>query len=249
MSETGPAGEQRPSVGGYLIGAVLLVAIVGGIWLAISSGGDEAEGGAAHISTASGSTNGLTPDDRVGTGGNGPTGSDGSGGGSPASLARAAARAGCELREGLAEEGRDHLTRDDPVPGYATDPPTSGNHIGPPLQQADGAWLDPAAPVDVVHSLEHGRIAIQYSPDLPERDQLALKGLYDTAYSAALLFPNPEMEWQVAATAWRNLIGCDRYRGQATLDAIRAFGAAHQGRGPEAMDGFPALKGPSFINP
>src|SRR5690606_26459831 len=157
----------------------------------------------------------------------------------PGPLRQAAARAGCALREGLPEEGRAHLTRDDPAPAYATDPPTSGDHIGPPLQQADGAWLDPAAPVDVVHSLEHGRIAIQYDPGLPERSQLELRGLYETVYSAALLFPNPDMSWRVAATAWRNLLGCDEYRGRATLQAIRAFGAAHQGNGPEAMEGFP----------
>lgn len=243
MSAAGPAGEQRPTIGGYLVGVFLLLAIVGGVWLAIRSGGDEASGGAAHISTASGSTNGLTPDERIPAGSS--LGPDSTG----ATAQEAADRAQCMLRENLAEEGRGHLTRDDPVPAYLTDPPTSGDHIGPPLQQADGAWLDPAAPVDVVHSLEHGRVAIQYDPTLPESDQLELKGLYDSAYSAALLFPNPEMKWEVAATAWRNLLGCEQYRGEATLDAIRAFGAAHQGKGPEAMEGFPALKGPSFLNP
>ncbi len=252
MSPADPAGEGRPTVGGYLIGAILVVAIIGGVWLAIRSGGDEASGGAAHISAASGSTNGLTPDERVGVAPPAGVDAEPHDGTSPeadSALAGAAARAKCVLREGLAEEGRAHLTREDPVPDYATDPPTSGDHIGPPLQQADGAWLDPAAPVDVVHSLEHGRIAIQYDPGIPERDQLALKGLYDTVYSAALLFPNPEMQWEVAATSWRNLLGCDRFRGRATLEAIRAFGAAHQGKGPEAMDGFPALNGPSFIDP
>ncbi|MDQ2623138.1 MAG: DUF3105 domain-containing protein, partial [Actinomycetota bacterium] len=165
MSEAGPAGEQRPTVGGYLIGAILLVAIIGGIWLAIRSGGDEASGGAAHISTASGSTNGLVPDERIGAAPQGDeatarVGHDPSV--KPIPLQQAADRAKCVLRENLPEEGRGHLTRDDAEPDYLTDPPTSGDHIGPPLQQADGAFLDPAAQVDVVHSLEHGRIAIQY---------------------------------------------------------------------------------------
>ena len=44
-----------------------------------------------------------------------------------------------------------------------------------------------------VHSLEHGRIEIQYSPDLPEDDQLALKGVFDQQPDGMLLFPNDEM--------------------------------------------------------
>ena len=56
--------------------------------------------------------------------------------------------------------------------------------------------------IDFVHSLEHGRMEIQYSPELPEDDQLALKGLYDTMYGATLLFPNENMPYEVAATTW-----------------------------------------------
>ena len=70
---------------------------------------------------------------------------------------------------------------------------------------------------------------IQYSPDLPEKDQLALKGLYDTMYGATLLFPNDNMPYEVAATTWTNLLGCPNYKGAITLDAIRAFGKATWG--------------------
>lgn len=265
MTPTGPDGSTRPSgkptASGYLIGAIMVVAIVGGIWLAVRSGEDEASGGPAHIATSSGSTNGLTPDERVGTvpadlpansdpgGDSGPVDGPDTAGQSSPDLAGLASAAHCELQEDLPEEGRAHLTRDDQAPEYGTDPPTSGDHIGFPLQQADGAWLDPAAPVDVVHSLEHGRIAIQYSPELDRTDQLALKGLYDSLFSAALLFPNPGMGWEVAATGWRNLIGCDRFRGGKTIAALRAFGATHQGKGPEPMEDSPPLPGPSFLNP
>ena len=40
--------------------------------------------------------------------------------------------------------------------------------------------------------MEHGRIEIQYTPDLPEADQLALKGVFDEDPDGMLLFPNPE---------------------------------------------------------
>lgn len=234
-SRKGQAGAGKPTAAGYAIGAIFLLFILGGIFFALRSG--TGDGGSAHISAASGSSNGLTPDDREGSPYGGPeiTG-----------LAAATKVARCVVRENLPEEGHQHLERDDPVPDYGTVPPTSGDHIIPPLQQADGAWADPAAPVDVVHSLEHGRIAIQYDPALPEDDQLELKGLYDTVYSASLLFPDPDMPYAVAATSWRNLIGCPDWRGQETLDAIRAFGVAHWGQGREPMAGFPALPGPSF---
>lgn len=239
MAEAGDSGKaDRTTVAGYVIGAVFIVFIIGGVFLAIRSGEDTP--GSAHISSASGSSNALTPDDRVGTAYEGPAITD---------LDVAAKAAGCVVREDLPDEGRGHLGPDEPAPEYGTVPPTSGDHISPPLQQADGAWADPADPVNVVHSLEHGRVAIQYYPELPEEGQLELKGLYDTVYSAALLFPNPDMPYAAAATAWRNLIGCREWRGQETLDAIRAFGVAHWDKAPEPAGLFQSLSGPTFADP
>ncbi len=238
-----PAGDGPsdggPSPLGYLVGLAMIVAIVGGLYLAFTSGGGDGDGdgGPAHIATSTGNSNGVAPDERTGTVPPPESTTD---------LTAAADAAGCIVREELPEEGRDHLTRDDPVPDYGTVPPTSGDHIGPPLQQADGAYIEPTAPEDVVHSLEHGRVAIQYDPGLPQKDQLALKGLYDTAYSGALLYPNPDMDYAVAAAAWRSLIGCRRYAGAATLDAIRAFGRAHYARAPEDINVFKPLAGPGF---
>ena len=87
----------------------------------------------------------------------------------------------------------------------------------------------------LVHSLEHGRIEIQYSPDLPEEDQLALKGVFDEDPAGMLLFPNPEMPYDVAVTAWTQLMACDTYEGAATLDAIRDFRDTYRGQGPEPV--------------
>jgi len=234
-------GRDKPGAAGYAIGVVFALFIVAGLFFALRSG-EESSGG-AHIATASGSSNQLTPDDREGTS---YTPGEAGDGGDLAALAKAA---GCVVREGLPEEGRGHIGPDDPTPDYRTVPPTSGDHISPPLQQADGAWTDLADPVNVVHSLEHGRIAIQYDPDLPEAAQLELKGLYDSVYSASLLFPNPDMPYAAAATAWRNLIGCPDWQGQKTLDAIFAFGQAHWGDAPEDVSLFPALPGPTFADP
>jgi hypothetical protein len=90
-------------------------------------------------------------------------------------------------------------------------------------------------PVDFVHSLEHGRIEIQYSPDLPEDQQLELKGVFDESPQGVLMFPNPDMPYEVAVTAWTNMMTCDRYEGRATLDAIRDFRDIYRGNGPEQI--------------
>jgi hypothetical protein len=102
--------------------------------------------------------------------------------------------------------------------------------------------------IDFVHSLEHGRTELQYSSHLPESAQLEMVGLYDSMYGAALLFPNENMPYEVAATAWRNLLGCNEYRGAITLDALRDFAKQTWGHGREPAAGFP-FTGPTPAEP
>jgi len=227
-------------IGYALAGLVGIVVVIGIVVLITSSGSSGDSGGGAHINQTSGSTNGIQPDDRQGT--------------KPpavkvADLKAAAKQAGCDLRLELKDEGHVHLPNGSPPPNYGTNPPTSGNHVEPPYQQADGAYSEMPLELDIVHSLEHGRMEIQYSPTLSEKDQLELKGLYDTMYGATLLFPNGKMPYQVAATTWTNLIGCKQYKGAITLDAIRDFGKATWGKyGGEPAEGFP-FTGPTPASP
>jgi hypothetical protein len=220
-SEAREARGNARLVVAYAVAAVVVLAVAVGVFLAVGGGG-EAKGD-AHINVNAnyGSTNGYAPDDRAGTEPPPAAVTD---------LRTAAKKAGCELRLKLPDEGHEHIAPSAKTPSYKTNPPTSGPHVEPPYQQADGAYSETPAEIDVVHSLEHGRMAIQYSSELPEEDQLALKGLYDTMYGAALLFPNDEMPFEVAAATWTNLLGCPTYEGAATLDAIRAFGKATWGK-------------------
>jgi hypothetical protein len=239
------SGRNRLIVG-YAIASTVVLAIAVLVFVLASGGGDDSAdgdgGGDAHINldASIGSTNGIKPDNRAGT--------------APppvkvADLTAAAKQAGCELRLKLKDEGHDHIPVGSAAPDYKTNPPTSGNHVEPPYQQADGAYLETPAAIDYVHSLEHGRLEVQYSPDLPKPDQLALKGLYDTMYGATLLFPNGSMPYEVAATTWTNLLGCPTYEGAKTLDAIRAFGKATWGRyGGEPAEAFP-FTGPTPAEP
>jgi hypothetical protein len=154
-------------------------------------------------------------------------------------LTEAARAASCALREDLPDEGNTHVPDSEPVT-YATNPPTSGDHNPVPI--ADGAYATPLnvntakAPNvrNFVHSLEHGRVEIQYSQQLPEDDQLMIKGVFDEDPAGLLLFPNNQMPYAVAATAWTALLGCPDYS-PAALDAIRAFRDKYRGNGPEPV--------------
>ena len=227
----------------YAIVSTVVIAVAVLVFVLVSGGGGgDSESASAHINgnQAMGSTNGVKPDERAGI--------------VPArtkvfDLQQAAKEAGCVVELKLKDEGHSHLPPNAPEPNYETDPPTSGNHVEPPYQQADGAYIEEPKAIDYVHSLEHGRMEIQYSPDLPEKAQLELKGLYDTMYGATLLFPNSKMPYEVAATTWTNLIGCKTYKGAATLDAIRAFGRETWGKyGGEPVEGF-TFTGPTPAQP
>ncbi|HMI80672.1 MAG TPA: DUF3105 domain-containing protein [Solirubrobacterales bacterium] len=238
------SGRNRLIVG-YAIASTAILAIAVLVFVLVSGGGDGGSGntdGGSHINLNEeiGSTNGVEPDERAGT--------------IPppvkvADLKAAAQQANCELRLELPDEGNTHIPQGSAPPNYKTSPPTSGNHVEPPYQQADGAYSEMPDPIDFVHTLEHGRLEIQYSPDLPEKDQLELKGLYDTMYGATLLFPNDEMVYDVAATTWTNLLACREYKGSITLDAIRAFGKETWGKyGGEPVEAF-TFTGPTPVAP
>ena len=231
--------EKRRLLAVYAVAGVIGLLVVAGVVSVIASSGG-GDGGNAHLLVATGDTNGFEPDEREGTA---PA---------PAKIAdleKAAKAAGCVLRLELENEGSEHLPPTAATPDYKTSPPTSGNHATSPYQQADGAYSEMPGEIFIVHSLEHGRMQIQYSPDLPEEDQLELKGLYDTMYGGSLMFPNTNMDYEVAATTWTNLIGCPEYKGAATLDAIRAFGKETWGKyGGEPVNAF-GLKGPTPVEP
>ena len=220
----------------------VLAALAAATAVGAGCGGDDGNGGSdepatgtckdpgenAHIQYASGTCTRLQTDNREGEPPPSVELSD---------LAEAAKAANCVLREDLPDEGADHVADSTPVV-YGTDPPTSGDHNPVPI--ADGAYVTPisydtSSPPNVrnyVHSLEHGRVEIQYSQELPEPDQLRIKGVFDEDPAGMLTFPNNTMPYLVAATAWQALLGCRDYR-PAVLDALRDFRDKYRGNGPE----------------
>jgi hypothetical protein len=154
-------------------------------------------------------------------------------------LGPAARAAKCELQSTRARS-RDHTANLEEPIDYDTNPPTAGRHF----QQAAGDGIYEEAPPDstVVHSLEHGRIAIWFKPSLPEEARAGLRALVEQDGYQVLLIPRAEMPFDVAATAWNGspgregtgrLVGCPSFS-PAAYDALRTFRDEHRGRGPEA---------------
>ncbi|HET9153229.1 MAG TPA: DUF3105 domain-containing protein [Solirubrobacterales bacterium] len=231
-------------MGGGAIGKRVVLGLVAGLVVLVGCGGGGSgdPGSTAHVNEASGSPNGAVPDERVGSTippapAKGPT------------LFKAAKDAGCFLLRKVPAKDDEVVSMKGPAPEYEKEPPMVGPHVAPPDQQADGAYLTLPDERATVASLDHGRMTIQYAPDLPENIQLELKGLYDTMYGGTLLFPNNEMYYAVAATTWSNGLFCPGYEGAPTLDAIREFGEATWGRyGDEPVTKFP-VQGPTPANP
>jgi hypothetical protein len=212
----------------------LLLALVAAIALLAGCGGG-GSGGSAHVNEDSGSTNGVPLDEREGTPPPPPRGGE---------LEKLADQAECLYFSRLEDEGNEEVPPGTPE-SYKASVPVSGPHVEPPHQQADGAYLLMPQPIDFVAALDHGRVEIQYSPGLEESAQLQLKGLFDTMYGGTLLFPNEEMRFTVAATAWNTMLGCTIWQGNKTIEAVRAFAAAKWGKGGNGSnDDFP-VSGPT----
>jgi hypothetical protein len=144
------------------------------------------------------------------------------------SLEKAAAAANCKLLNPPIE-GRGHTT--EPVK-YKTNPPSSGEHN--PVPAADGAYAKAPGPTHLVHTLEHGRVEIQYTPSKVSQARLSqLKGLFDDDPYHLVLTPNTtRMPYALAVVAWGHIAGCKRVTDE-TFDVIRAFHQRYKVNAPE----------------
>jgi hypothetical protein len=141
----------------------------------------------------------------------------------------AAAAAHCTVTT-FPTEGRDHT---DGKVVYKTNPPTSGPHN--PTPAPDRAYTAAPPAENYVHSLEHGRVELQYRPGAPAAVRAALTAVYREFTHHMLLFPNNTgMDFEVAATAWKHRLGCAHYNARVP-DALRRFRDAYRDHGPEQV--------------
>jgi hypothetical protein len=148
----------------------------------------------------------------------------------------AAKAAGCTLNN-PPDEGRGHEDRTFTAKDYKTNPPTSGNHF--PQWAQDGIYTQATVPQvgELVHTLEHGRIDVQYKPGTPAKVIAQLEQFLadsDSGYHM-LLYPNTtNMDAQIAATAWDHSLTCPTMNDKV-FDALRTFRASYIDKGPEVV--------------
>lgn len=199
-------------------GGILTLALIGTVvaLLAGTLGGDGGNGGDGPR-TANEAANVALPEPEI------------------TDVEEAAKAAGCEL-EHPKYEGAGHEEKQFQPSDYETNPPTSGPHF--PTWYEDGIY----APGDVpdlgqlVHTLEHGRINVQYKPGTPQDvvDKLEAFAAEKTGYHILLYENTTDMDAQVAATAWTHLLKCPEYNDQVP-DALRTFYDAYVDKGPEQV--------------
>ncbi|MGH2979668.1 MAG: DUF3105 domain-containing protein [Solirubrobacterales bacterium] len=198
-------------------GALALAAVAAIVAVAATGGGGDGDGSSGGVPTGNESYEGAaTPPPQEET-----------------DLFRAARAAGCVLRNPVIE-GRTHVPPGQDVE-YETNPPTSGNHD--PVPAGDGVYDRAPSAQGIkhfVHTLEHGRVEIQYDPTLDERRIDQLGGLFNDDPYHMVLFPNRRMPYAVATTAWGHLLGC-REVNDRIFDAIRAFRDRYRNQGPEQV--------------
>ena len=149
----------------------------------------------------------------------------------------AAKAAGCTLQHPPIE-GRGHEAKDFKPSDYKTNPPTSGAHF--PQYYADGVYNPGDVPNlgMLVHTLEHGRIDLQYRPGTPAATVKGLEALMaeqDDGYHMLLFQNTTKMPYAVAATAWGHLLGCPAMNDKV-YDAMRTFRERYIDKGPETVN-------------
>jgi hypothetical protein len=122
-----------------------------------------------------------------------------------------------------------------PAPRYTVDPPAGGQHAdrpSPPGIFTAGSGL----PTDgmVVHALEHGYVAIWYSPDLAPAQVKTLERVYAAYPRDVILLPHASLRGSrtpVVATSWHRRLLLPA----ASAPALKAFVAYYRNKGPEAI--------------
>ena len=224
----GLPGQEPPRGSGarFVVAGLLSTVLVAGVIIAALAGfGGGEDGVAGHPTTPGGTpaptataTPATLPPQRT------------------KNLETAAKRAGCTLQDPRVE-GALHDDREFTAADYGTNPPTSGMHA--PTWAPDGIYQPGNTPDlgTLVHTLEHGRIDIQYAPGTDEQTISLLGELYeemDNGYHLLLFENSTQMPYAVAATAWNQLLGCPQMNDKV-FDAIRAFTATYIDQGPEIV--------------
>jgi hypothetical protein len=199
-------------VGGGLLAVAAVAAVIVALMVGLGGGDEEVEPRQASSAAAA-----ALPEQKV------------------SDLKEAADAAGCTLTN-ASFEGQNHADRNFTAADYKTNPPTSGDHN--PTWYEDGIYEPGTTPRlgELVHTLEHGRIDVQYKEGTSADDVAKLEAfLGETDGYHMLLFQNTTgMDAAVAATAWGHSLTCPKID-DTTWDALRTFRTTYIDKGPEAV--------------
>jgi hypothetical protein len=204
---------------GIVVAAVLALGIVGALAAVLLAGDDDGGGGDG----GGGGASIAYPD-----GGEIPAQQE-------ADLNVAAKAAGCEDETIEAQGAGEHTGDPDEMIDYQSEPPSIGRHYA---EWPDDNIYEEAPPTShVVHTLEHGRILIWLSPDLPEEQLAQFKALYEEDPYHVIMLPREELKEPFAVTAWvgqstGHTLRCEEVTDR-TWDAIRAFKEKYRDKAPE----------------
>jgi Protein of unknown function (DUF3105) len=211
------ARRQRMTIAGAVVAGLAVVAVVVLLVSGTLGGGDDAETAADVPSTEELADENITlPEQQIGD------------------LSAAAKAAGCKVSNPPIE-GRGHDTKNFTAADYKTNPPTSGNHF--PQWYDDGIYAPGKTPNlgMLVHTLEHGRIDVQYKPGTPTHTVKQLEAFLaeqEDGYHMLLFENSTNMDAQIAATAWGHSLTCPQFNNKV-FDALRTFRAQYIDQGPE----------------
>ena len=201
-----------------VLGAVAGIAAIAVVVLLVSGalGGGDGGGGDEAGAQPQAASNVTLPEQQIGD------------------LQQAAEAAGCKVSSPEIE-GSTHESREFSASDYKTNPPTSGNHF--PEWYQDGVYEPGDVPElgKLVHTLEHGRINVQYRPGTPAETGARLEALLaeqSDGYHMLMYENTTGMDAAVAATTWGHTLTCPEMNDEV-FDAIRTFRAEYIDQGPE----------------
>ena len=217
QAEARAAGRRKriQLVGGGLLALAAVAAVVVALVTALGGGGDDGDGPRDARQSTNASV--KLPDPEI------------------TDVEEAAEAAGCDLTAAKFE-GQNHADKEFTPADYKTNPPTSGDHN--PSWYEDGIYSPGDTPKlgELVHTLEHGRIDVQYAPGTPAETVSQLEAFVaeNEGYHMLMFENTTSMPYAVAATAWTHMLGC-KEMSPKVFDALRTFRDEYIDKGPEKI--------------